>query len=378
LALAAQWRQLAEATGADIFLTPDWFDLWWKHFGMGRKFRCLVARDRGGALTGVLPFAIETVWAGPLPVRVARFAGVDHYNIVFALPVIAAHRAALLGNAVRHLLARGACDVVSFTPVSERSDIAALLEPQAFGADIAITRAVDGSHVVFDLPKSFETYLAALSKNRRKQFRRDQRALVEAYGAAPRVVRPDAAAFDDFIRRHAAQWQAVGKGGHFSDWQGSREFHLDFAERCGGDGRIRLYELVGRDGPLASRFTIEAGGRCHARLTARALDPDVEKASAGIVSLILTVEQLIAEGVGTIEAGRGEYDHKISCGGVNVGLERVLLTRATAASALRLRWLKCWADAVNLFYYRLWFLRLRPRLGLRPGALWRGWTRTRL
>lgn len=88
------------------------------------------------------------------------------------------------------------------------------------------------------------------------------------------------------------------------------------------------------------------------------------------------------EGVYLIEGGRGHYDYKLACGGVSVPVWRLLLFPDRPLARLRLRWLVGWSDLLNLLYYRIWFLKLAPRLqrrfGRRPRPLWRSWIRSRV
>ena len=377
-AIAGEWRELAAKVGADIYQAPDWVDLWWDHFGKGRRMACCIARQ-DGRLVGVLPFSIETLWAGPVPVRIARLAGTDPHCMVFRLAVDEGLAAPLLGAALSHLVGQLGCAGVSFTPVSDLSDLARLV-PQAVGEGMRLTRRPEGGHVVFDLAEGWEAFFARISKKRRNQFRRDQKALEEAFGMTPLRRTPDAAAFGEFVRFHNTQWQAVGKGGHFRDWPGSEDFYRALADRAAPEGQVQLLGEAGRDGLLSDQFVLIAGGTAHWRLPARSLDPEAERLSVGKVGLLRMIETLAGDGVRRIEAGRGEYGYKISCGGEGVPVHGMIVGSARTAGRLRL--LLAWADMLHLVYYRIWFLKLAPRVrrltGWKSRPLWRSWIRTRL
>lgn len=89
------------------------------------------------------------------------------------------------------------------------------------------------------------------------------------------------------------------------------------------------------------------------------------------------IEALIGQGVTRIEAGRGDYDYKLSYGGKSVAVWQILLFRNTRRNRLRLRWLLAWSDLLHLFYYRIRSLKfapkLRKRFGLPARPLWRSW-----
>lgn len=380
--LAQDWRILAEEVDADIFARPEWLTVWWARFGASRRLACMVARQNG-VLVGVLPFAIERIWLGPIPFRVARIAGTDPNYLVLQPAVRNDWLDTLLQAAMTYLLGAESCLAVSFTPVSELSAFLKSLQSIA-SADPALSLLDEaaGTHVVFDLPDSFETYLNQLSRNRRSQFRRRLKSLEQTFGAKRECVFPDAAGVDAFADFHAQQWEAVGRGGHFSDWPGSAAVYRDLAELTAATGVVQIDRLTGNIGELAAEFSVVAGRTAHWRLPARLLDPEVERLGAGKVVFLLMFERFIANGVTRIEGGRGKYDYKLDYGGRDVPVRRQIVTRASAWSRLRLKALLAWADLIHLLYYRIWFLKLAPRLrqkiGGRPRPLWRLWIRTRL
>lgn len=377
-----EWRELAIRTGADFYLWPDWFAVWWKHFGHGCSLACIVVR-KGGVLVAVLPFSLKTIWLGPLPVRTARLAGTDPHCIVIKLPVENNLTDEIVQESLTHLIKHKACDVVSFTPVSDLSDIGGCVRHvcQETSA-VSLRDEAAGSHVVFELPASFDDFLKNLSRNRRGQFRRDVRRLSEQYQLQEKTLFPDGAGILDFVEFHNHQWQATGRGGHFCDWPGSAGFYQELANNSGSTGHLQLHRLTSENGkPLATLFSLVAGQICHSRLPARRIDPLAEKLSIGKVGLLLMIKQLIADGIQLIEAGAGEYNYKISVGGKNVPLNRMIVYPSTTSGRFRLSLLLAWANFLDLAYYRIWFKKLAPRLrkvtGGQPRPLWKSWIRTR-
>ena len=82
----AIWDGFVEEAGSDIYFSVDWLQAWWTHYGRGRRLECLIVRD-GPNVVAVLPFCVQRVWAGPIPVRLARFVGADS-TIPVALAVV--------------------------------------------------------------------------------------------------------------------------------------------------------------------------------------------------------------------------------------------------------------------------------------------------
>lgn len=377
LALEGEWRDLVHRTEAEIFLSPLWFRSWVATQGKGRKVTSLIAR-RDGRLVGLLPFQLDTIWVGPLPYRIARLAGSDPYSLSLGLPIEADIRQRFLHEAFQGLLARSGCFAISLTPVSERADfLQDLREAGRQLAPAALLDEVIDSHVIFDLPSSFDDYLAKqLSKSRRSQFRQHVTRLKTEYDLVDRSFTPTSADFAAFEDMHARQWQAVGKGGHFSDWPGRSEFFRHLSDRSSPGEGIAFDCQTGNFGPIYTQFSLMSGKRCHWVLPARSLDERAERLSMGNIGMGLSIQHLIAAGVTTVEAGRGKYEYKLAYGGKDVPVFRILISRRPA------RLLLAWANLLDLFYYRIWFKRIAPRLrqrlGLSPRPLRRFWIGSRI
>ena len=83
--LVPMWDELlARTPGASFLHSLDWLEVYWKHFGAGKRLRALVVRE-GHGVSGILP----------LVVRVSRRA-----------PRLALHRARL-GRPMRGRRGRG-------------------------------------------------------------------------------------------------------------------------------------------------------------------------------------------------------------------------------------------------------------------------------
>lgn len=380
--LMGEWEELAERTQADVYMLPGWVSVWWDHFGRGRQLACMVLRNEG-RLVGLLPFTIERLWIGPIPMRLARLAGTDPHCIVFQVPVEAEFAEFAWREALTHLLDEFHCTAVSFTPLSDRATHLNLLrDVMKQSDDLVFDLFRDGNHIVFDLADNFEEWLINLSRGARKKFRRDEKRINDVYKISETELAPSEEDFAEFAAFHERQWQAVGRGGHFVDWPNSLTFYCELADQNSSERFMRLYSVCDDQDALVTRFGLIAGGRVHMRLPARRIDADANRVAVGKVSLLMTIRKLIEAGISLIEDGRGDYDYKISCGGISVPVWRALISRNTTYRKLQMRLLLAWADLLNLVYYRIWFHKIAPRLrrltGARPRPLWRGWIRTRV
>lgn len=385
-AVARDWDACVLAAGADIFFTSDWVQTWWAHFGGGRRFRALLCHE-DGRLQAVLPMAVETLWAGLLPVRVARLAGADtsYAALRFPVPTDPARAEAAFAAFLAHLAGSEVALVISLSPVSAACpDLAPLL---AAAATVGLEPGAQGrprNHVMMRLPATVETWWAELSRSRQKEHQRSLKKMAGRWQLEHRASAPPTAGldFDRFAALHAAQWQATGRGGHYGDWPGSQAYYRDLVTRLAPQGRALVEEHLGSGMVLSSRLTFRLGETAWWRLTARSLDAEAARMGAARVGMVERIERLIAAGVRVVELGAGDYDYKQAYGGELVVLHRVALLPRRGAGRIAARALLAWADLVDLVYYRLWFVKLAPRLqqklGLRPRPLWRHWIRTRL
>jgi CelD/BcsL family acetyltransferase involved in cellulose biosynthesis len=368
-----EWDHLVEDSGSDIYFTVDWLQAWWTHYGRGRTFVGLIARE-GERLVGALPFAVERVWAGPLPVRLARFVGADSTLPVFSPAIADGFEEPVLRAAFERLLDGFGCDAVSLAPLSGESPVAAAAERFRLRSDSL------GPHTIFRFPASFEDYLAGLSKSQRQNHRRYLRKLEDRHQITYRTVSgADAISrFDRFLELHAAHWQAEGKLGHFGDWPASTEFNRDLIARMAATDRARFYEISGDGRVLAMEYSFVLGDRCYWRLPARDVDPELQKLRLGRLSLAEMFRVLIEDGRTMVEAGPGSYEYKLRLGAEELPLRRVVISGRSSSSRWRTALLLRWADLLHLVYYRGWFLKLAPRLRRSGRPLWGPWIRTRI
>ena len=326
-----------------------------------------------------LPFCVQRVWAGPLPVRLARFVGADSTLPVFMPAIAEGFEEPVLRAALDRLLA--GCDAVSLSPLSGESPVAVAAERVAGADRFRLVRSDSiGPHTVFRFPGSFEEFLTGLSKSQRQNHRRFLRQLNAKHEISYRTVSGDDAIayFDQFLELHAAHWQANGKSGHFGDWPASEDFNRDLISRMAATGRVRFYEIAGDGRALAIEYGFVLGDRCYWRLPARDLDPELQKVRLGRLSLAEMFRVIIEDGQTMVEAGPGHYEYKVRLGAEEHPLRRVVISLTSGSSRWRSALLLRWADLLHLVYYRAWFLKLAPRLGRSGRPLWGPWIRTRM
>jgi CelD/BcsL family acetyltransferase involved in cellulose biosynthesis len=286
-----------------------------------------------------------------------------------------------LRAALDRLLGAAGCDAVSLSPLSGESPVAAAAARVASAERLALVRADSpGPHTLFRLPGSFEDYLAGLSKSPRRDHGRFLRQLQKRHEISFRTVSGDeaVACFDRFLELHAVHWRVQGKLGHFGDWPASEDFNRDLIARMAASGRARFYEIAAGGQVLAMEYSFVLGDRCYWRLPARDPDPELQKLRLGRLSLAEMFRVLIEEGRTLVEAGPGHYEYKLRLGAEEHPLRRVVISRPSTSARWRGALLLRWADFLHLVYYRVWFLKVAPRLKLSRRPLWRPWIRTRV
>ena len=332
-------------------------------------------------MVGALPFCVHRVWAGPVPVRLARFVGADSTIPVFTPAIAEGFEEPVLHAALELLFDHAGCDVVSLSPLSGQSPVAAAAERAAAGdAFMLLCSDSRGPHTVFSLPESFEEYLQSLSSSQRQIHRRYLRKLkagtrsLSGRSAATRRSRTSTGSWTCTPPSGAQR----GKLGHFGDWPASVDFNRDLISRMAATGRARFYELAGDGRVLAVEYCFVLGERCYWRLPARDTDPELEKLRVGRLSLAEMFRVLIEDGQRVVEGGPGHYDYKLRLGAQEYPLCRIVISGRSWSQRCRSAVLLLWADSLHWVIFRPWFHSLRARLGLSRPPLWRVWILTRI
>lgn len=383
-ALSDRWDALAGRVGADVFNTFDWCAVWWRHFGRGRKLAIHVAfcADR---LIAVWPTFRETIWWGPIGLRVVRIVGCDHGVTtcnVLNEPEFVEIVAPAMMDAIEE---EGSWDLVHFGELpgyaENIGDLGAALRLSRHACEVIVD---DDAYpqAVFDVPVDYEAYLAGLSLKERRNVRRDEREL-QKFGAEATVPQSKEAlrdAFDELINLHGRHWRGRGRFGHFSDVPGVEWFHRDVAERCLSNGRLAMVEVKNESGVLTSEYALRFNRRLHWIIGGRAEDVTSRVGFAALMRMA------IADGMELIDALPGAYDYKRRLGARSLSVKMIWVLPREGRGAIRRAIARAIVRAVSLAYHRVWFWHLAPWFMIRmphlasmvmtPG-LWERFSRSR-
>jgi len=378
-----EWDQFVLEVGGDLYVTYDWCRIWWRYYGKNRLLRLYVFRN-GRRLVGLAPIFIERIRLGPVSIKIAKRVGADFALTIFSLPLASDHIEAAYHQLLTKLIRDEKCDAVSlsFMPGNDPTIVGLRHTCESLSGIVTVVRDTPGGpHTVFRLPDTFEKYLSTLTKRQRQNYRRDINLLHKNFDVRADSLKDSSqvlAAFASMKLLHDQQWSAEGKLGHFGDWTSAEEFNAELVRELSSLGRVRIVRLFANEKLVSSQYAFIFDDCCYWRLPARAVDQDLVRYGLGRLGLMQLIQEMIHEGMRRIEAGVGHYDYKVQLGGEELQVRSFLVAAERPATKLRVWIFLNFSLFLHLVYYRLWFIRLAPRLPLPRASLWRIWVRSRL
>jgi CelD/BcsL family acetyltransferase involved in cellulose biosynthesis len=287
----AEWSALAEAS-TNVFLTPEWAQTWWEHYGNGHEPVTLGESDDGGRLRSLL--VGYTSDRGPL--RILRLVGrgpADELGPACA-PELRATAATALASSLRGF---DVCDL--FLGEQLRADID---WPHALGG-----RAIDGipSPCVRLDYASWDDYLASRSPKHRYHVRKNERRAAAA-GATFRLANdPERldSDLDAFLELHRRQH---GPDSAFASPAAAR-FLRAFAHVALERDWLRLW-LLERDGRLLAAWYGFRFGGCDAHYQSARSRSETDAVGSALIAHVL--RSALADGMHEYRFLRGGEEYK--------------------------------------------------------------------
>jgi CelD/BcsL family acetyltransferase involved in cellulose biosynthesis len=302
--LDADWRELAEARG-NAFVTPEWFWAWHRHYGADHDLLVCVARDRAGALVGLLPLVAEPGRGGAV-----RFAGSslgDYFH-----PVARAGLDEAVAGASGSLLRsepRFTRMVVAENVDAEADWWVELSRTSGCGQHPLVERHSVLPHIMLE-GRSWQEYLGSRSRNLRSQLGRKRRSLerdhqleVRWTGTGDDLERDMAMLF----RLHDMRWDARSGMSSLTSPR-ARAFHTDFAAALAERGWLRLCFLEADSEPVAGWYGWRVGRRF--AYYQAGFDPAWSDRSVGMVLFAETIRAAAAEGAAVYDMLLGDEAFK--------------------------------------------------------------------
>ncbi|AKJ04653.1 CelD/BcsL family acetyltransferase involved in cellulose biosynthesis [Archangium gephyra] len=301
--LRGAWSDLLDASNAGPFNAWEWLYPWCRRIGADRKPFVLQAKDRTGALVGLMPLGFEYQWVLGRPVRRLAFLGETHVGSDY-LDVVARRGreeevARVFAEALWEL--RDQWDVLDLTDLREDSVTVRVLREtfEKHRADLRMSTRYVCPYESLSKGETFDGFLRRTS--RRDNFLRRKKWLEKQEGyRIEKTEAPGALAgpLTDFFRLHSARWESDG-GSQGIRGSGVESFHRDATQLLAERGRLRLYTMKVGGQAVASVYGILH--RDAFIYFQSGYDPAWRNRSVGLVLVGETFKD-------AIEAGFSEYD----------------------------------------------------------------------
>lgn len=291
-----------------------WLGHWWDAFGQAHEAYVVTVRDSGGALCGALPmYRLDSNRDGRT--LCAMGDGVtctDHFTVL-ARPDDAGTIAAEIGRWLTRVSRdpRDGWDVIDLDGIVGGDGSAAALA-EALRSEGAISHATSRMSTWFHpAADDWETYLARLSKQRRRVVRRRRERLeaIEGLQCHTAATRAEVhVGLDAVIELHQRRWTAVGEPGSFADPR-SRDFLHAAAQEFFTRRQLDLTWLALHGRPIGGEMRIIGRDRVlYSYCTG--IDADHGKIEPGHLLNIQGALQVYENGLRGIDYLRGDEPYK--------------------------------------------------------------------
>ncbi|GAB4133913.1 MAG: hypothetical protein Kow0040_16880 [Thermogutta sp.] len=203
-----------------------------------------------------------------------------------------------------------------------------------------------------DLPQDWPDYLAGLTANARRRFRRLERQYFhDPRLRLHRVTSQDELreGFSVLERLHQALWNSRGQPGCFASAR-FREFHLRFARDMLAQDRLNMVWLEWEGRPIVAEYQFLADGTLYTYQSG--MDPQWKHLSPGNLGNLLCIEDAIRRGCRHYDFCRGDEPYKAYLGAQPRPMGEWRIAAPRVVPRLRLR-LWQWAKSARKFARQL-------------------------
>jgi CelD/BcsL family acetyltransferase involved in cellulose biosynthesis len=317
--LREDWTRLAAASG-NVFAAWEWNDLWWRHYGRGRRLRIAVSQ-RDDEIDGIVPLF---EWSRR-PLRILRLIGHGHGD--------------RLGPISRHDELERAAEILRFALAAEPYDVFVgdWVAGDRDWAGVLGGRVVrtTGYPILHLRERSWDEFLASRGRRFRKSLRHIRNRLERDHDVSYRYAESATLDrdLDEAFRLHRARFRE-----HVCLFCGEHEaFQREFAALALERGWLRLLLLEVDGKPVCCEYGFVFQDAYFAYQGGR--DPAWDRESVGFLLEAESIRRTVEEGAAEYRFLGGEEDYKYRYRTEDPRLETV------AASASRRGRLGCAALA---------------------------------
>ncbi len=327
--LRAEWLQLLQQVPvASVFLTPQWQEAWWRHFGRDHELYIITLRTAEGTLQGLAPLMTpnESALAGHFTL-IGDLEVCDYLDILLS-PAYQQEASRVLVHTL--LTEAGETFTLSLPNLPSQSSTPTVLREslQANGLTVALEPMETCPTIA--LPDDWEVYLQTLRGKDRHELRRKlRRATAEA--RLEYYVTRDAARLEadlqTFFSLHRMSRHAAKRGFMTA---AKEAFFRDLARALWPHGWLELAFLLADGTPIAALWGLPFGTTYAVYNTG--YHPDYARLSAGIVLFAECIRHAIARGFTTFDFLRGNEVYKYRLGATDQSLYHLLAHTPCAVS----------------------------------------------
>jgi len=323
--LRPEWlRLLGETSFQSVFFTPQWQEVWWRHFGDGRTLSILTVRSDDGRLEGLAPFMRSPCGAeGTRLEFIGDLELCDYFDVL-----IAPRRQEEVAQAVADYLV---CEVnedvdIRLSNLSADSPTPLLLQDSLTREGLLVETETIETCPTIVLPPEWNAYLATLRGKDRHELRRKIRRAENAAELDYRVTgRPEQLGEDleTFIALHRMS-QQDDKQGFMTPAKVA--FFGDMAHQLWSEGWMELAFLYADERPIAGLCCMTYGATYAAYNSG--YHPGYGSLSAGIVLFADRIRSAIHRGYAAFDFLRGNESYKYRFGASDRPLSQFMVRSA--------------------------------------------------
>lgn len=379
-AIREEWDRFVEDLGADVFSSFDWCAVWWSHYGKGRRLEIHVVRQ-GGRLIGLVPVVRERWWWG-LSCRTVRLVGCDTSPGSLYVTVSPDRMGDVIPLILRELDRTEPWDLICFHRLGGYFDHSErLARVLSRGSAVRAVRYHDsnGAHIVFELPATYEAWLAGLTSKERTNIKRRNKLLEKKHAVKCRTIfdGPELrAAAATVVELHQDQWRSRSRPGTFAEWPEGEAFYWDTIESQKRRGRVMIVEVRADDQVIGAEYNLCFGKRAHWMVSARDSGERWRVYSPGRLAFCALVRAAIEKGMSQIDALIGNFHYKLLLGGKSLNEQAIWVFRRGLGARCRVCVFRLLATLVHVCYAKIWAFGIGRKLGLVRYPHWQTWIRS--
>jgi CelD/BcsL family acetyltransferase involved in cellulose biosynthesis len=310
------WNSLFAATPrASFFLTLDWLEVYWRHFGQHQKLKVLIVYAAGQPI-GILPLCVCSEQYRLNKVRVLTYP-LDDCGTWYG--PIGPNPAATMLAAMQHIRRTPRdWDMIELRWVADDGTQGGRTARALRVAGMFTEKQPYQTTSILELPQSWDNFATTKSRSVRHQFRRQLRHAFEEANAEYIRHRPAPAAEGDGDPRWdlfamcqvaaASSWQSSVTDGNTLSHDCVRDFYRDAHAAAARLGMVDINVLMFEGRPAAFLYNYV----CDSRISALRTGFDTALANHGFGSALALrfIQDSILRGDKVIDFGQGEREHK--------------------------------------------------------------------